>query len=264
MALGVSDYTVYKQRHLGAVLNAHLRICSAILRRATWAHEEYHYFDLHAGPGRYTHNGLNLAGSPLIFLDNLKTMGVRCHAVFFEIDDSLRTELVRNIRPYLDLPGLSVSINGDHEQFLPCYFGPPQKRPKRIFGLVYADPTGKAPPFGLLSRMFRQKRFSTLDLLLYFSATNLKRQLKAPGCQFNSRLKEVLMVIDKRHWIVREPYGRHQWTFLIGTNWTDFPVFERLGFHRWDSDEGQRILDILNYTNEELDEGKGGHGRVGV
>jgi hypothetical protein len=52
--LGCSDYTSYKQLHLGVILKTHLRICQAILtRKPEWSRREYHYFDLNAGPGLY-------------------------------------------------------------------------------------------------------------------------------------------------------------------------------------------------------------------
>jgi three-Cys-motif partner protein len=251
--LGASEYTRYKQEHLNHILRTHVKICSKIISRSNWAQEAYHYFDLNAGPGTYVHDGELIKGSPLVFLEEQKAFDIKCHAVFFEIDDSNRTNLVQNVAKYTGKPGLSLAFHGNHEKFLPCYFpSPVQKRVRKVYGLVYSDPTGSSPPFELLQRMFSRKCYSTLDVLLYFSATNHKRQLMAPACPLSNRLDAVLRSIQKKYWIVREPYGRHQWTFLIGTNWTDFPVFEGLGFHRLDSPEGKRILAKLNYTNLEM------------
>jgi three-Cys-motif partner protein len=253
LQLGVSPYTLYKQWHLGAILQTHLRVCRGILKRTAWAHESYHYYDLHAGPGIYPHNGLPIKGSPIIFLENLLTVDVQCKASFFEIDDDRRTELVHHVAAYNKRPGLVLSFHGDHERFLPCIFdGNPPKRPRKVFGLVYADPSGSNPPFALLARMFAFKWFSTLDVLIYFSATNYKRQLMAPECPTSTRLQKILDTMNKRYWIIREPYGQHQWTFLLGTNWTNFPVFEKLGFYRLDTPRGQKLFARLNYTNEEL------------
>jgi len=251
--VGASEYTRYKQQHLNQILRTHLRICSGILKAHNgWANEQYHYFDLNAGPGIYLHDGEIIKGSPLVFLEEQKAIDMKCHGVFFEIDDSHRTRLIHNVADYADKPGLSFAFHGNHEKFLPCYFPSPQKRAKRVFGLVYSDPTGSNPPFELLQSMLECKCFSTLDVLLYFSATNYKRQLMAPACPLAERLNEVLGGINKKHWIVREPYGRHQWTFLIGTNWTKFPEFKQVGFHRIDRPEGEKILARLNYTNMEM------------
>jgi len=219
---GYSDYTVYKQMHLQAILQTHLRVCEAVFRKNDWPHKIYHYFDLHAGPGLYRHNGRIIKGSPMLFLDAWMAVGLNCRAVFFEIEDDRRTALQD------------------------------AQRPRKKFGLIYADPSGSLPPFELLARFFEGKGYSTLDVLLYCSPTNLKRQLKASTCPVQKRLGDYLELIPKRHWIVREPYGPHQWTFLIGTNWTDFPTFERLGFYRWDSARGKEIFDQLNFTREEL------------
>jgi three-Cys-motif partner protein len=251
--VGASSYTRYKQQHLNQILRTHLLICSKVIPKNHWAHEEYHYFDLNAGPGTYSYDDEIIKGSPLVFLEEQKSINIKCHAVFFEIDDGHRTKLVRNVANYADKPGLTLAFHGNHEKFLPCYFPTLlQKRVKKVFGLVYSDPTGSSPPFDLVQTMLARKCFSTLDILFYFSATNYKRQLMAPACPLSNRLDEILRSINKKHWIVREPYGNHQWTFLIGTNWTDFPKFERIGFHRIDSPKGKGIFAKLNYTNLEM------------
>ena len=250
---GFSDYTYFKQLHLGAILQTHMRICQAIFVKREWPDKTYHYFDLNAGPGLYAHNGLIIKGSPLIFTETLLSVGLKCQAHFFEIRDEFRTQLFQNLAQYTTKAKFSISLHGDHNQFLPCYFDPPNVlRPKKRYGLIYADPAGSIPPFELLSRFFEGKSYTQLDVLIYISPTNLKRQLKSPSCPVQKRLEDYLRLIPKRYWIVREPYGQHQWTFLIGTNWTDFPVFERLGFCRWDSPKGKEIFAKLNYTNEEL------------
>jgi len=251
---GYSDYTVYKQMHLQAILQTHLRVCEAVFRKNDWPHKIYHYFDLHAGPGLYRHNGRIIKGSPMLFLDAWMAVGLNCRAVFFEIEDDRRTALIKNLSVILRRTPLNISVafHGDHLKFLPCYFDQDAQRPRKKFGLIYADPSGSLPPFELLARFFEGKGYSTLDVLLYCSPTNLKRQLKASTCPVQKRLGDYLELIPKRHWIVREPYGPHQWTFLIGTNWTDFPTFERLGFYRWDSARGKEIFDQLNFTREEL------------
>jgi len=257
--LGCSDYTSYKQLHLGVILKTHLRICQAILtRKPEWSRREYHYFDLNAGPGLYLYQDEFIKGSPLLFCEAWRTIAIPCQAHFFEINDSLRTELIWHLRNFMDHhPEMAFSFLGDHRKFLPCYFDEADaQKPRKKFGLVYSDPTGQLPPFNLLARMFKGKSYSTLDVLIYLSATNIKRQLFAYGCKLNQRLEDLLQAIPKKYWIVREPCGRHQWTFLLGTNWTNFPIFETLGFHRIDSAIGKSIITKLNYTNEEMKDGE--------
>lgn len=254
---GFSDYTYFKQLHLGAIFQTHMHICMGVFKKnknADWLTRTYHYFDLHAGPGLYTHNGVIIKGSPIIFAETLLSVGgLKCQAHFFEIDNDLRTRLLQNLAHYTTKAEFYISLHGDHHHFLPCYFDPPDAlRPRKRYGLIYADPAGSMPPFELLSRFFEGKSYTQMDVLIYIAPTNLKRQLNSPRCPVQMRLEDYLKLIPKRHWIIREPYGRHQWTFLIGTNWTDFPVFERLGFYRWDSPKGKEIFAKLNYTNEEL------------
>lgn len=203
----------------------------------------------------YQHNGQCIKGSPLIFLDALMAVGISCQAVFFEVKDDLRTELIKNVAKYNTSANLSMAFHSDHCKFLPCYFEDEgAKRPRKKFGLVYADPSGSLPPFELLGRFFQGKAYSTLDVLIYLTSTNLKRQLMASTCPIEKRLTDYLALIPKRHWILRKPMGQHQWTFFIGTNWDSFPAFNNLGFYRLDSAEGRQILAKLNYTNEELNE----------
>jgi len=251
---GFSDYTIYKQLHLGAILRKHLNITRAIFEKHDWPEKVYHYLDLHAGPGIYQHNGMVVRGSPIIFIETLMSVGLKCQAVFFEICDDRRTQLVWNLARFADVPDLSLLFHGDYQRFLPCHFDDSQARAKKKFGLVYADPAGTLPPFELLAQMFQSRSYATMDVLIYMSSTNLKRQLKYDRCPIDKRLKDYLGLIPKKYWIVREPYGPHQWTFLIGTNWDAFPEFRDLGFHRIDSPEGQEIFHRLNYTRKELAE----------
>jgi len=58
--------------------------------------------------------------------------------------------------------------------------------------------------------------------------------------------------IDKRVWLVRQCSGRHQWTFLLGTNWDSFPEFHNHGFFKADSPVGQQVLEQLDNTATEL------------
>jgi hypothetical protein len=60
-----------------------------------------------------------------------------------------------------------------------------------------------------------------MDCLAYLSATNYKR---TRGAGFSDGyLLDDLKAIGKAYIQLREPMGRHQWTFGIATNWKDFP-----------------------------------------
>ena len=138
------------------------------------------------------------------------------------------------------------AISGDHTDTLPTFFNLPRRRKK--YGLLYADPSGVAPPFNLLAAF--ASHYKRIDLLIYLSATNLKRKRAAQNGSTPTLIDE-LSNIDKDQWIIREPHGQHQWSFLLGSNWLNYPTYESEGFHRVSSATGQCILHRLNYTENE-------------
>lgn len=60
--------------------------------------------------------------------------------------------------------------------------------------------------------------------------------------------------IGKKAWLIREPFGKHQWSFILGVNWEEFPEFKKIGFHKTSSTQGQNILNRINYTAKELND----------
>jgi len=88
-------------------------------------------------------------------------------------------------------------------------------------------------------------------VLFNFSAANIKRTLKCSLTKENRNLRELFSVVNKTHWLIREPYYKHQWSFLLGTNWASFPAYKSIGLYSIDSKEGQEILEKLIYTKEE-------------
>jgi hypothetical protein len=123
------------------------------------------------------------------------------------------------------------------------------RHPKSHYGLIYSDENGALPPFALLGDYARH--LPHLDILIHVAATPIKRQRLSPNHPLSERLDELMATIAKEQWIVRQPYGHHQWSFLIGTNWDAFPRFKRQGFWPVSSPEGARILRILSWTTQE-------------
>lgn len=240
--VGISENTFIKQQHFEKILAAHLSICREIFNKGfEYVDPHYYYFDLNAGPGSYEYRhgfySEQILGSPLLFLRLAEEKQMTYEAVFMESNrlnhSKLSAAILDSQRPDVEV------LYGNHNDLLPRYF---QTDRRRRYGLAYTDPTGSAPPFDLLARMSRILAYKTLDFLIYCSAANIKRIFRFTG----QTLVKQLEPIQKKHWIIREAHAKHQWTFLLGTNWDYMPRFKKLGFHRADSLEGAAILEILN------------------
>ena len=91
-----------------------------------------------------------------------------------------------------------------------------------------------------------------MDFMMTYAATSHKRQIKAKACSATERLPGLLSKIKKKFWLIREPTGKHQWTFLIGTNWADFPRWNKKGFYGITTKRGQEIYRTIWMTKSEL------------
>ena len=236
-----SGNTPTKDSHFREILKAHIRIVKAITHRYPWAHPDYHYIDLNAGPG--IDSGCRV-GSPVEFIAQCDNQGCEYRAWFCENNPKTAARLSNFINSHCAI------VEGDHLETVPLLL---PRIPKNAYGLAYTDPTGKVPPFDLLAKFSRHSKL--MDILVYVSSANIKRQYFAPGCKVTKRLSEMMAPISKKFWIVRAPQDKHQWTFLIGSNWDSFPVFQSLGFHRTDGKIGREIMLRLDTTNKERKNG---------
>jgi hypothetical protein len=146
---------------------------------------------------------------------------------------ALRSELAMTNLPY-------HVFAGDHNATLLPSIPEDPGRPR--LGLLYCDTNGTYPPWDLLAAFAKQKTTSRIDLLLYVSATSIKRICGAHRDKGFMPLWDALLTIPKSDWLVREKAGRHQWTFILGTKWTWQKSFESRDFWRIDSPEGEELL----------------------
>lgn len=231
-----SRSTTTKDDHFKQILNTHIKISKACINKHQWAGRNYYYYDLNAGMGVDKEGRI---GSPLLFQRTADKYQLQYIAKYFEI----KPKYCDILKQYVDNDSV---ICGDHHITFPQFFG---LNGKTNYGLVYSDESGHIPPFELIAECFSHSGFSMVDLLIYVSSANLKRALKAHNN--HKRLIDYINIINKKVWIVREPQAKHQWTFLLGTNWTNYPAFEKLGFYNINSTEGINIMYKLNYTNKE-------------
>ncbi len=249
---GYSGITPVKQQQFRQIIETHLRCSYCIFRKHAaggWIEGKYYYFDINAGAGRDVDGG---AGSPLIFLEEASCVPMKYEVILIEKNKRRYNALLKNVEPYIGKPGINIVCHcGDHNGIIDKYL---VAEKLARFGVCYADPNGK-PSFGLLSKIAKTSCYSRLDILMNCSATAVKRSGPNNSITNGLTLDGYLQTINKHHWIVREPYGKQQWSFLLGTNWADFPSFEKIGMYRTRTLEGNQIFSKLNRTAKEEGDG---------
>lgn len=216
----------------------------SIANRCFWAYE------LNAGSGMNEYNGNVFEGSPLIALDVLRNLQLPYRAVFMDNGK----DNIDNLRVLAgNDPNVTCVLanNADYMRSHCSNVG------RDCYGYVFHDPNG-VDDFNadMLLDIFNYPAFHRIDLIINIGATSFKRVLGAFPNRQDARLDTAIsrLVDRKKVWLVREPYGKNQWTFLVGSNWVKLPDWKRQGFFRMDSPEGEDILDRLMYTGPQLEE----------
>lgn len=245
--IGYGPHTPDKQAMFLKLMEYHIPLTLAVqhnCRIKQWPHADldtYWYFDITAGAGQ---DPTGEAGSPLLFLDVARRHQLSYQAILIEQEWQNAFELAKQIHD----PRVQI-VQGDHHQRLPAFFAKADRR----FGLLYCDTSGNIPPFDLLARMSQLTTYSRLDFCIYVFANNLKRVRCAAQTAEKRHLLAMLGTIAKKEWIVREPVGHNQASFLLGSNWVDFPAWEKEGFYSITrSRYGREILNRITFTKDEL------------
>jgi hypothetical protein len=121
-------------------------------------------------------------------------------------------------------------------------------------GLAYVDPSGDLPDFKTLAHIANMR--PRMEILIYLSATNVKRQFQ----QTKKFLADFLSETNKQHWLIRKPFksDQHQWTFLLGSNIDFFKPHKNIRnyFYLLNSPEGQEVFEKMNLSQEQRIEQK--------
>ena len=215
-----------------------MRITQAVLRRHGYYRREYHYVDATAGPGQYDATYRRVDGSPLVFARRALALGLRYQAYLIEEKEENALKLSAHVAR---CNGSMHLFQGHYERIIPNLLG---ERDDKRLGIVYVDPTTGLPDIPTLRHVVEVR--PRMEILLYLAATNVKRT--------GERLVDSIKAIGKDHWLIRKPARKdpHQWTFLLGSG---APLFDEkygdIDLHPMESPEGQKVLEVLNWTREE-------------
>jgi hypothetical protein len=245
----------------------------SIMQRHTWAIPFYTYLDLSAGPGRYYDQaGLTQEGSPLIALLMARLLRLPLVAVLYEKHLATHGELRSALTPHFaepprctpqafffpateEHPQQALLVYGDAQVLVPGLLAQwrldAEEQNRKHLGLIYSDPNGLIP-FALLEEAARS--LPQCDVLIYAGGTTHKRQYYNDRNGLCSTFEEMLDTIKKQYWLIRDPFGAQQWTFLLGSNWKKMPrKLSGQGFHDLHSPEGQSIMRRVNRRAKDLD-----------
>jgi len=250
MTIGVSEATPIKQRDITQISDTIFKIISNIIKKKkNYNDDRIWVFDLNAGEGD---DGNGTPGSAIIFAEKLyslyKKHKVCSELILIEKNIEHYRKLCNNIKQLserinpLKESGVRIRFGcGDNNDVIELFFI--EEKIKLRYGLCYHDPNG-TPDIKLLSKIFDQKCFSKIDLILNFSNMAIARTAgyynspKRPSgfvrkCEYRP-LEECLKDINKKYWFKRcREIGKHKWTLVIGTNWDNFPEFKKIEFERF-------------------------------
>lgn len=239
--------TPIKQEAYRHVLRVNMAILRAIRNKAIqqgWT-QQPHFFhaDFHSGPGI---DPTGKPGSPLIFAEEKTKFGLPHKVHLFEKNPITFAQLKRNT-VHLS-PEFFLMHETDYSTILDYL---PDSEDKQLYGTLYLDPSNafKAVlPVNLLNQII--SLCPKLEIIIWIAAATFKRIRTGAPSPERLALRSQMKMINKKHWFVRQPYGIHQWTMLVFTDWDEYPGKDD-SFFDAKTEEGDYLLDRLSSTKAE-------------
>lgn len=240
---GQGDCTEFKERGLQAAFSINLKVFNGLNARYNNAWNYFH-FDLNCGSG--VNESVGCIGSPLAFLNAAKELQCESYyAGFCDIESSHLSSLLKNKE--ISSNERCFCFHGDNKSLIESIpnIVMAKEKPSHAMGMILSDPNGSKIPLDALSWISNE--CPKIDFCLNWNSTQFKRDRGAFG-EERPELQDAINMLNKKHWLIREPMGRWQWTLLIGRN-IKIGDHHALGFYNLDSKKGQMIFDKCNYKS---------------
>jgi hypothetical protein len=222
--VGRSAETPVKYTQFRELIKMHAKMCKDMRLAAYW------YLDLHAGDGD---------GCVHIAYEELQQTALPWAIKAVEKGEQYQALHARlgHVRE-IDL------VHGDNQQHGPAWARACTARHR---GIVLHD-SNWSVDLDVLSAFAS----TPLDVLIYYTATYNKRVRGAYETQ-GVFVEDIIRAAIKQHWVIREPRGKAQWTFLYGSNWDKFQTlrWDKQHFYPLDSPEGRAIFAFINAPSNE-------------
>lgn len=233
---GQSDSTEFKERGLEAAFAINLKIFKSTIVKKHGNRFPYWHFDLNCGCG--FNEDIGCIGSPLAFLRAADSLDLPSYfSGFCDINENyikalMNREQVRGNKHCFAFHGKNASLVDAIPNIIAT-----RERPARAIGMVLSDPNGFEVPLDELSELSRQ--CPGIDVAIHWNS-RIRRLYRGQGWEFVD-IDEAIAMLNKAHWLIREPRGAHQWTVLLGRN-IETGDHKTLGFHRLNSEYGAHIM----------------------
>lgn len=231
MTKGINQgkWTDTKQEHLANILDMHMRLSGKVISKNPYFRRRYHYLDATSGDG---------TGSVAVFERLRQKFGLECHADFIELEETHFKNLEQNVQ-------FGRCHLGDCKDVIPRLI---ESTDAYQIGLIYFDHnTPSEIRESLITMQYLNERRPRMELLVYIPMALWKRAYHL----WHLRLSDLFDEIGKKYWLIREPLGKHQWTFLLGSNSDLFKDYRKISFYRLESKLGQEIFEELNWSHRE-------------